>query len=266
AELGIRYINPLLNPGEPKKLEREMFETWQEILGLSVEENARAVCEGFAALDTFVDVVQRDRARSVLDDLEDQDRLGMVLLARPYHNDPGINHEIMTEFQKLGYPIFSQASLPLDKDILQRLFGDEVAEGDISDPLDIGDVWKNSYSENTSQKIFAAKYVARHPNLVALEMSNFKCGHDAPVYTVVEEIIEASGTPLFSFKDIDENKPTGSIKIRVETISYFLAAYRETLVRHREQKQQIDTKMRELEVSLKKKMSDASIGDRLIGA
>ncbi len=82
----------------------------------------------------------------------------------------------------------------------------------------ITDVWKNSYSENTSRKIWAAKYVARHPNLVALELSSFKCGHDAPIYTVVEEIVEHSGTPYFCFKDIDENKPTGSIKIRVETI------------------------------------------------
>ena len=93
--------------------------------------------------------------------------------------------------------------------------------------MSINDVWKNSYSENTSRKVWAAKYVARHPNLVALELSSFKCGHDAPIYTVVEEIVEHSGTPYFCFKDIDENKPTGSIRIRVETIGYFLKRYRE---------------------------------------
>ena len=101
----------------------------------------------------------------------------------------------------------------------------------------ITDVWKNSYSENTSRKVWAAKYVARHPNLVALELSNFKCGHDAPIYTVVEEIVEHSGTPYFCFKDIDENKPTGSIKIRVETIGYFLKRYREDMVRNKKKAQ-----------------------------
>jgi hypothetical protein len=35
--------------------------------------------------------------------LEREERLGIVLLGRPYHNDPGINHEILEEFQKLGY-------------------------------------------------------------------------------------------------------------------------------------------------------------------
>ena len=69
--------------------------------------------------------------------------------------------------------------------------------------------------------------MARHLNLVGLDLSSFKCGHDAPIYTVVEEILENSGTPYFSFKDLDENKPTGSIKLRIETIDYFLRRYRE---------------------------------------
>jgi hypothetical protein len=60
-------------------------------------------------------------------------------------------------------------------------------------------------------------------------MSSFKCGHDAPIYTTIESIIERAGTPYFSFKDIDENKPTGSIKIRVETIHYFLKRYIERM-------------------------------------
>ena len=64
---------------------------------------------------------------------------------------------------------------------------------------------------------------------MALELSSFKCGHDAPIYSLIESIIELSGTPYFSFKDIDENKPTGSIKIRIETIHYFLQRYAEDL-------------------------------------
>ena len=103
----------------------------------------------------------------------------------------------MEEFQKLGYPIFSQNTLPLDEDMLERLFGDEVRAGVISHPLDIGDAWKNSYSCSTNHKVWAAKFTARHPNLVALEISNFKCGHDAPIYGVIEGIIEQSGTPYF---------------------------------------------------------------------
>jgi predicted nucleotide-binding protein (sugar kinase/HSP70/actin superfamily) len=196
----------------------------------------------------------RRQARKVLDQIEREDRIGVVLLGRPYHNDPGINHDILEEFQKLGYPVFTQDSLPIDDDILERLFGDEVRTGEIPHPMAVTDVWKNSYSENTTRKVWAAKYVARHPNLVALEMSNFKCGHDAPIYTVVEEIVEHSGTPYFCFKDIDENKPAGSIKIRVETIGYFLKRYREDMIEARQKRSAIDQQLVEFESRLRRQL------------
>jgi hypothetical protein len=86
---------------------------------------------------------------------------------------------------------------------------------------------------------------------VALELSSFKCGHDAPIYTALEETVTKSGTPYFSFKDIDENKPTGSIKIRVETISYFLKRYREDMVRRKQKQAEIDAKLKEFEAKLR---------------
>ena len=193
----------------------------------------------------------RRKAREVLDQLEREDRIGIVMLGRPYHHDPGLNHEIMEEFQKLGYPIFSQNTLPLDEDMLERLFGDEVRAGVISHPLDIGDAWKNSYSCSTNHKVWAAKFTARHPNLVALEISSFKCGHDAPIYGVVEGIIEQSGTPYFCFKDLDENKPTGSIRIRVETIDYFLRRYREEVIRKRKANEEVEAQLAALEAELR---------------
>ncbi|HET6349667.1 MAG TPA: BadF/BadG/BcrA/BcrD ATPase family protein [Candidatus Krumholzibacteria bacterium] len=230
AKKGIRYLCPVVNVAQPHLFARQMYGAWKDVLGLSEKENARAAEAGYRALDEYMDNTRR-AARTVLDELERENKLGIVVLGRPYHNDPGINHEILVEFQKLGYPVFTQDSLPVDDDILNRLFGDEVRAGEISDAMDISDVWKNAYSENTSRKVWAAKYVARHPHLVALEVSNFKCGHDAPIYSVVEEIIESSGTPYFSFKDLDENRPAGSIKIRVETIGYFLKRYREDKLR-----------------------------------
>src|SRR5581483_4409423 len=228
-EKGVIWKDTLIALDQHKIAHRQMYEDWKDILGLTEEENYRAVEQGLKALDKFSDDIMRSQAREVLKKLEAEDRLGIVLLGRPYHHDPGINHEILEEFQKLGYPVFSQDSLPIDDEIVWKLFGAEVKAGLIQHPMDVTDAWKNSYSENTSRKVWAAKYVGRHPNLVALELSSFKCGHDAPIYTTIESIIERSGTPYFSFKDIDENKPTGSIKIRVETIHYFLKRYVERM-------------------------------------
>jgi predicted CoA-substrate-specific enzyme activase len=253
-EKGVIFLDTFVNLSKSDLLERQMYEEFKDILGLSVEENKRAIEQGYRALSYFDNVTMRGAAREVLEQLEREDRLGVVLLGRPYHNDPGVNHEILEEFQKLGYPVFAQDCLPIDDDIIWKLFGPEVMSGETPHPMAIDDVWKNSYSENTSRKVWAAKYVARHPNLVALELSSFKCGHDAPIYTVVEEIVEHSGTPYFCFKDIDENKPTGSIRIRVETIGYFLKRYREDIVKNKMKVGRIEEQLREFEERLRREM------------
>ncbi len=247
----IRFCDTFVNPANPALLAKQLYDEFKDIFGLSWEENRRAVEEGYKAQDKFVTGILRTQGRDILKKLEAEDRIGIVLLGRPYHNDPGINHEILEEFQKIGYPVLTLQSLPIDDDILRPLFAQDIQAGLIQDPMDISDAWKNSYSENTSQKVWAAKYTARHPNLVALELSSFKCGHDAPIYTVVEETVTKSGTPYFSFKDIDENKPTGSIKIRVETIAYFLKRYREEMVARRNKEREIDAKLKEFEAKLR---------------
>jgi predicted CoA-substrate-specific enzyme activase len=254
---GITYLDPVVNLQDRKLFAQQMFAAWKPMLGLSEEENERAIECGYAALNDYETGI-RKRAREVLDELEREDRIGIVMLGRVYHHDPGLNHEILEEFQKLGYPIFSQSTLPLDEDILERLFAEDVQSGFIKHPLEIQDVWKNSYSCSTNHKVWAAKFTARHPNLVALEMSSFKCGHDAPIYGVIEGIIEKSGTPYFCFKDLDENKPSGSIRIRVETIDYFLRRYREDVIKKGAAARDVEAKLVEYERKLRQEMTGIS--------
>src|SRR6184192_3405123 len=96
-------------------------------------------------------------------------------------------------------------------------------------PLDISDVWPENYSTNSVQKVWAAKFAARHPNVVVLDLSSFKCGHDAPTYGLIDSIISSSATPYAALHDIDANKPGGSIKIRVKTYAHSLKLHEEAL-------------------------------------
>lgn len=230
AMAGARYYDPVLSLAEPELFERQMFAFARPVLDVTESENVHAIRQGYRAMEQFKSSL-REQAKAVLEELERDHRPGIVLLGRPYHNDPGLNHEIVESLQKCGYPVFTIDSLPTTPEILDRLFGQEIANGDIRSGMDITDVWKNAYSENSSRKLWAAKYVARHPNLVALDLSSFKCGHDAPMYSIVESIVQATDTPYFTFHDIDENRPAGSIKIRVETIAYFLQRHQEQLMR-----------------------------------
>lgn len=254
ADANILYLDPLLNLANRPLFALQMFEAWEPVLGLRRGENIRAIEAGFVALEAFWARL-RARARAALDRLERKDRIGIVVLGRPYHHDPGINHGILAELQKRGYPIFSQAVLPRDADLLDRLFGEEVRKGVISHPLDISDVWKHTTSENTNQKIWAAKFVARHPNLVALEFSSFKCGHDAPVYSVIESIVEAAGRPYLGFKDLDENRAVGAVKLRLETMDYFLKRYRQDVQVRQETLRHIDARLATFERRLRRRLA-----------
>jgi predicted nucleotide-binding protein (sugar kinase/HSP70/actin superfamily) len=226
----VRYLNPVLDLADRDLFKYQMFSCWKEILALDWAESSQAVDIAFDTLTKFEHSL-RSQARRMLEDLERAGSVGLVALGRPYHHDPGLNQGILDELQRLGYPVLSQSLLPTDEDLVQRLFGAQVRGGIIRSPFDISDVWKQSFSASSNHKLWAAKFVAFHPNLISIELSNFKCGHDSFISRTIDEIIGRSGKPHFSFRDLDENHPLASIRIRVETIDYFLKQYQAVLQR-----------------------------------
>jgi len=172
--------------------------------------------------------------RKILDEAEANDEVVILMLGRPYHSDPGLNHEVLDEFQSLGFKTLSMRAIPKARDYLMRFFGKEVEAGIIADVFDIRDVWRENFSTNSAQKVWAAKFAARHPNVAVLDLSSFKCGHDAPTYAIIDKILGASRTPHLTLHDIDANKPGGSIKIRVKTFAYTLEQYAKALKRKSE--------------------------------
>jgi activator of 2-hydroxyglutaryl-CoA dehydratase/predicted nucleotide-binding protein (sugar kinase/HSP70/actin superfamily) len=228
AERGISYLDTAVTLNEPLMLKRQMFREWGPLLGITEDENDFAVAQAFKAVDAFEEEMQR-KGREILDQVVAENRVALVMLGRPYHNDPGLNHSVLEEFQALGYPILSMRSLPRDAERIDPLFAEDVAKGVIESPLDITDVWPENYSTNSVQKVWAAKYAARHANIACLDLSSFKCGHDAPTYGLIDSVIASAGKAYSALHDIDANKPSGSIKIRVKTYAYTLMLLRERL-------------------------------------
>jgi predicted nucleotide-binding protein (sugar kinase/HSP70/actin superfamily) len=198
--------------------------------GLTREEMARAVDEGYQALRTFNEKL-RKKSREVLEWCARESKPCLMVVARPYHMDPGIGHEIEVDIQAHGYPILWGQYLPLDPDLLDWAFGPDVAAGHIRSPLDIRDVWPSSYSANTNEILWGAKFAARLPWIsCVVRLSSYECGMDQPTYTPVQQIVERSGTLFFSFQDLDSTKPAGSLKIRVETITHYLAVHAASII------------------------------------
>jgi predicted nucleotide-binding protein (sugar kinase/HSP70/actin superfamily) len=226
AEHGVRYAAPLVSLDDRPLVPNQLFDGLRDMIpGLTLQETRRAAECGFQALDRY-SAKLRASARQVLSQCAVQNRPALLVLARPYHMDPGIGHEIEVDLQSYGYPVLWTQYLPTDPDLLGWMFGPDIAAGAIRHPFDIGDVWPSSYSANTNELLWAAKFAARMPWIVCVvRLSSYECGMDQPTYTPVQRIVEQSGTLFFSFQDLDSTKPTGSVKIRVETIAHYLQKY-----------------------------------------
>ncbi len=232
---GVEYLDPALNFTEPNLLKKYLFQVWGERLGITVDESDFAVDQGFAALREFSDRLER-AGTEILERVEREHKVAILMIGRPYHLDPGLNHGIPEEFQVRGYPILSIRSLPKDPAWWRRFFGSD-------DPMDIRDVWPENYSANSAQKVWAARVAARHPNLAVLDLSSFKCGHDAPTYGIIDGIVKTAKLPYAALHDLDANKPGGSILIRVRTYVHKLALVEEELEERAKAREELERRV-----------------------
>ncbi len=226
AENGIRYIAPLVSLGEPLLVPKQLYEAFKDVLpGLTFGETKRAVQKGHEALDAFNEKI-RKKGREILEWCAKENKPCLLIVARPYHMDSGIGHEIEVDLQAYGYPILWVQYFPTDPDLMEWIFGEEIRAGVIRSPFDISDVWPSSYSSNTNEILWGAKVGARVPWIACvIRLASYECGMDQPTYTPVQQIVECSGTLFFSFQELDSTKPAGSVKIRVETIAHYLEKY-----------------------------------------
>lgn len=230
AENGIVYTAPFVCLGDREAVAAQLHGTMKDILDLSLDETERAVKAGYHALDTM-DAKLRQRSREILTWCARENKPCIFVVARPYHMDPGIGHEIEGDLQAQGFPVLWMQYFPTDPDLLNWLFEEDLREKRIKSPFDISDVWSSSYSSNTNEIMWGAKVAARCPwTTCVLRLSSYECGMDQPTYTPTQRIVEATGTLFFKFGDLDSTKPAGSVKIRVETITHYMSKYSQDII------------------------------------
>jgi activator of 2-hydroxyglutaryl-CoA dehydratase/predicted nucleotide-binding protein (sugar kinase/HSP70/actin superfamily) len=267
AQRGIIYLDPACTMTEEHLLAKQLFEALAPHFQMTRDESDHACREAWEAMRRL-DLEMESRGREILDQVERENRAAILLLGRPYHLDPGLNHGILEEFQVLGYPVLSIRSIPKDEGYLARFFEKDLREGRLTTPLEVNDVWPENYSANSAQKVWAAKFAAHHPNVVVLDLSSFKCGHDAPTYGIIDGIIGAAQTPYSALHDIDANKPGGSIKIRVKTYAHSLGMHKERLddvaSAKEELRQRVEEKRLELLQARRRQLAERSRRDESI--
>jgi predicted nucleotide-binding protein (sugar kinase/HSP70/actin superfamily) len=133
----------------------------------------------------------------------------VLVLARPYHADPGINHRLGEELQALGYPVLTVRSLPLDPTT-----------------ADLGDLAPDCANSGSAERLWGARFAARHGGMGVVDLSSFKCGQDAPTYAPIREILDRAGIVTCRLHDLDETRPVTSLRVRLLTFAAALRAER----------------------------------------
>jgi len=242
-------------------LRAQLHQVWGARLQVGRAESDRAVEQGLRAMAELEAHLQR-RGREILDAAERDDRFCMLLLCRPYHLDPGLNHGVPEMLQSLGYPVITLRSIPRDPEYLGRYFREDLESGRIRHALDIADVWPEAHTANSSLKVWGIKFAARHPNVAVVDLSSFKCGHDAPIYGLIDKIVTTANVPYLALHDLDANRPTGTLLIRLRTFAHALGLRREHLAERRRKERLLEERMlHKREELLARWAGAAQIGD-----
>ncbi len=140
----------------------------------------------------------RSEGRRILEETEKNGKRGIVIVGRPYHIDPEINHGIPELIASYGLAVFTEDCLPIDFNP--------------SRPLRVVDQWVYH-----SRLYSAAEYIRNHDNLELIQLNSFGCGLDAVTSDQINEILEGSGK-LYTLLKIDEVNNLGAVRIRIRSL------------------------------------------------
>jgi predicted CoA-substrate-specific enzyme activase len=171
----------------------EMTDYFHEKFGISKTAIKHAVYKADEVQSSFEKRLI-DYGREVLKTIPENCR-PVVLLGRPYNStDQQLNLGLVEK-------LINQNVMPIPLDML-----------DLS-PYNIFENYRNMYWPNGQKLIAGAQLVAKHENLHAVYISNFRCGPDSFIWHYVSE--ELKGKP-FLHLEIDEHSADAGMITRIE--------------------------------------------------
>lgn len=210
----IKFIQPFLPVHDMKKLKKRLAEELKSE-NISAKEISAAVDAAQIELENCRNDI-RNFGESILKRIEKTGEQAILLVGRPYHIDPEINHGISEMIQSYNLPIISEDAvchLPTK-----------------SDEISVVNQW--SYH---SRLYHAAHFATEHPNITLIQLSSFGCGLDALTTEQVKEIVESHGR-IYTMIKLDEVSNLGAARIRLRSL--LAALKRKTPVAYQEVKLQ----------------------------
>lgn len=199
TKAGIPFDAPVITFSS-KKLAQKSCLAYLKTLGVPMDIATQAVDEAIQAQDSYLAELTR-RAHEILTAAIRENRMVILLAARPYHIDPLIEHKISQAIAAMGIDVITENVAA-------------VAGAGVYDELNAITQW--SYPN----RIFKAAYFvgkSTYFNLHFVQLTSFGCGPDA-------FILDEVGTILKRYKKnhtilkIDDVNNIGSLRLRVRSL------------------------------------------------
>lgn len=196
---GIAFDAPVVSFADRRMLEHSCAE-YLGLLGVGKRTAHAAVGKALIAQQDYLASLER-RGAEVLHQAIADDRMVILLAARPYHIDPLIEHKVSQAIADMGIDVVTENVA--------------VTEG--------SDVYRhiNALSQWAyPNRIFKAAWFAGqhpYPGLHMVELTSFGCGPDAFILDEVRSILDRFGKNLTVLK-IDDVNNIGSLKLRIRSL------------------------------------------------
>ncbi len=193
----VRFLNPFMAFTNEEILTNQLVKVFADEFNIGASEVKQAAHEGWLEASAFRCDMQK-KGEEVLKYLEDTGRHGIVLVGRPYHVDPEINHGIPDLINTYGMAV-------LTEDSISHL-------GKVERPLIVMDQWMFH-----SRMYAAANYAKTRDDLDMIQLNSFGCGVDAVTTDCVCDILTGSDK-IYTCLKIDEVNNLGAARIRVRSL------------------------------------------------
>lgn len=199
TKAGIPFDAPVINFNDSKLL-RKACECYLGTLGVTPERARAAVDKAVKAQDEYLAALAR-RANEILATATKENRMVILLAARPYHIDPLVEHKISHAIADMGIDVITEN--------VAAYSGSGVYQ-------ELNAVTQWSYPN----RIFKAAYFAgkcTYPNLHFVQLTSFGCGPDAFILDEVNSILKRFRKNHTILK-IDDVNNIGSLRLRVRSL------------------------------------------------
>jgi predicted nucleotide-binding protein (sugar kinase/HSP70/actin superfamily) len=167
-------------------------------LGVDKKTARRAFKRAVAEQRAYKEAVRAEGDR-ILARAEAEDRLVVLLLGRPYHVDPLINHDVPSVLTDFGVDVITEDALHIDYNA--KLDNPHVLTQ-----------W-----EYPNRYYYAMRWAGEHENVEVVQLNSFGCGPDA---IAVDEVHSIAGEYDMGHTviRIDEIESTGSVRLRLRSM------------------------------------------------